>query len=65
MGIESSEELVALNADVVGYSALVADDLESTTAAMSDYHRIVEEAVTENGGALDNFVGDSFMAVFA
>jgi len=64
VGIESSEELVALNADVVGYSALVADDLESTTAAMSDYHSLVEGVVAENGGALDNFVGDSFMAVF-
>jgi len=64
VGIESSEELVALNADVVGYSALVADDLESTTAAMSDYHSLVEGVVAENGGTLDNFVGDSFMAVF-
>jgi class 3 adenylate cyclase/tetratricopeptide (TPR) repeat protein len=61
---EDTRELVALNADVVGYSALVADDLESTTVAMSDYHSLVEGVVAENGGTLDNFVGDSFMAVF-
>ncbi len=64
MGIEISEEMVALNADVVGYSALVADDLDATTATMADYHRLVEGVVAENGGTLDNFVGDSFMAVF-
>lgn len=61
---EHVEDLVALNADVVGYSALVADDLEATSAAMSDYHELVEQLVRENGGTLDNFVGDSFMAVF-
>lgn len=57
-------EMVALNADVVGYSALVADDLERMTATMSDYHDLVEREVLENGGTLANFVGDSFMAVF-
>ena len=61
---EDARELVALNADVVGYSALVADDLGATTASMSEYHALVERFVTDNGGALDNFVGDSFMAVF-
>ena len=57
-------EVVALNADVVGYSALVADDLETTSSAMADYHELVEAVVAENGGTLANFVGDSFMAVF-
>jgi adenylate cyclase len=61
---ERTEELVALNADVVGYSALVADDLEDTTAVMSGYHRLVESEVARHGGTLANFVGDSFMAVF-
>ena len=64
MSTERSGELVALNADVVGYSALVADDLAATTAAMTEYHQIVETQVAENGGVLDNFVGDSFMAIF-
>jgi adenylate cyclase len=61
---QNSRDLVALNADVVGYSALVADDLETTTAAMADYHQLVNALVGDNGGTLANFVGDNFMAVF-
>lgn len=57
-------ELVALNADVVGYSALIADDLEGASAAMTAYHQLVAARVADNGGTLANFVGDSFMAVF-
>jgi len=56
--------MVALNADVVGYSALIADDLEATTATMTEYRQMVEDSVAGNGGTLANFVGDSFMAVF-
>ncbi len=56
--------MVALNADVVGYSALVADDLDATTEAMDSFHRLVETEVTKEGGTLANFVGDSFMVVF-
>ena len=58
-------EMVALNADVVGYSRLMADDLESTTATMDEYRDLVERSMREHGGTLVNFVGDSFMAVFA
>jgi class 3 adenylate cyclase/TolB-like protein len=58
-------EMVALNADVVGYSRLMADDFAATTATMDDYHRLVAERVAAGGGTVANFVGDSFMAVFA
>lgn len=64
MVTEQSGEFVALNADVVGYSALVADDVETTTAAMSAYHELVSSQVERNRGTLANFVGDSFMAIF-
>lgn len=57
-------DMVALNADVVGYSRLIADDFESTTATMTDYYQLVETVLTADGGTLANFVGDSFMAVF-
>lgn len=57
--------MVALNADVVGYSRLIADDLEATTATMDEYRDLVERHVRENDGTLVNFVGDNFMAVFA
>jgi hypothetical protein len=55
----------ALNPDVVGYSALMADDFDMTATAMSEIRRVVEEHVTGSGGTLVNFVGDNFMAVFA
>ncbi len=57
-------DMVALNADVVGYSRLIADDFESTTATMTEYHQLVETVLAADGGTLANFVGDSFMAVF-
>jgi class 3 adenylate cyclase/tetratricopeptide (TPR) repeat protein len=61
---ETADEWVALNADVVGYSALVADDVEATTRALSDYQELVKARVEDNGGELASFVGDSFMAIF-
>ena len=64
VGLDDARDTVALNADVVGYSALMADDLEATTAAMNDYHELVADQVETNGGSLANFVGDSFMALF-
>ena len=59
-----NKELVALNADIVGYSKLLADDLDTTTATMEEYHVLVEDKVTANNGTLVNFVGDNFMSVF-
>ncbi len=56
--------MIALNADVVGYSRLLADDYEATTAAMTEYHELVDAEVAAHGGTVANFVGDSFMAVF-
>ncbi len=61
---EQRPEMVALNADVVGYSRLIADDLEAMTATMDEYRELVERTVSENDGTLVNFVGDNFMAVF-
>ena len=57
-------EMVALNADVVGYSRLIADDVEATTTTMEAYRALVEHEVREAAGRLVNFVGDNFMAVF-
>ncbi len=59
-----SQELVALNADVVGYSRLLADDFNTTASFMSEIHELVEEKVTASSGTVVNFVGDNFMAVF-
>lgn len=58
-------EIVALNADIVGYSQLMADDFEATSKAMKENRSVVEEEVALGGGEIANFVGDSFMAVFS
>jgi adenylate cyclase len=63
-GTHERSAMVALNADVVGYSRLVADDVEAMTATMEAYRALVEHQVREAAGRLVNFVGDSFMAVF-
>ena len=62
--IQQRSEMVALNADVVGYSQLVADDLAAMTATMEEYRELVETEIGRSGGTLVNFVGDNFMAVF-
>jgi class 3 adenylate cyclase/TolB-like protein len=56
--------VVALNADVVGYSKLMSDDVETTTATMAKYRKLVTSTINENGGTLIDFVGDNFMAAF-
>jgi len=57
-------QLVVLNADVVDYSRLIAEDELGTVAAMRDYHQLVGDAVATASGRLANFIGDNFMAVF-
>ena len=54
----------ALNADVVGYSRLMADDRDATSDAMASARDLVDASVREHEGRLINFVGDNFMAVF-
>jgi adenylate cyclase len=54
----------ALNADIVGYSALIADDFEKTTATVAEYRSLVDDIVDANRGHLTQFVGDNFMALF-
>ncbi|MBW3666397.1 MAG: tetratricopeptide repeat protein [Actinobacteria bacterium] len=61
---EQTEELVALNADIVGYSRLLADDREATTSRVEEYSKLVAQRVADSQGTLVNFVGDNFMAVF-
>ena len=55
---------MVLNADVVGYSMLMSDDFESTTATMVRYRQLVDSKIAESGGTLIDFVGDNFMAAF-
>lgn len=55
---------VALNADVVSYSRLLADDRDSTTSRMEELRHLVGSAIEGFGATLVTFVGDNFMAVF-
>jgi adenylate cyclase len=57
-------DVVALNADVVGYSKLMADDVDATAATMEEYRQLVEHEVAAGQGTMVTFVGDNFMAVF-
>jgi len=58
------QKAVVLNADIVGYSMLMSDDFESTTATMERYRQLVDSKIVEIGGTLIDFVGDNFMAAF-
>lgn len=55
---------VVLHADIVDYSRLLADDEAATVAAVQACQQLVADVVTRAGGALINFVGDSFLAAF-
>ena len=57
-------QIIALNADIVDYSRLLADHPTTTASRLDDYKRLVEDQVTKSSGTLVNFVGDNFMAVF-
>jgi adenylate cyclase len=61
---KTSRQMTALNADIVGFSRLMADDPVTTSTTVESYRSLVEEAVSSFGGTLINFVGDSFMALF-
>jgi adenylate cyclase len=54
----------ALNGDIVGYSRLVADDVERTSATLEEYRNLVFRVVEAAAGRVANFAGDNFMAVF-
>ena len=59
-----TRHLVAVNADIVGFSRLMADDAAGTKETVEAYRNLVEAQVEAASGTLVNFVGDNFMAVF-
>ena len=56
--------MAVLEADVVGYSKLVAVDEIRTAAAMKDRRRILDHFAEQHGGHVLNQAGDSILAVF-
>ena len=63
--MEGKRRLMAvLEADVFGYSRLVAENEVKTAAAMKDRRRIFEHYAAQQGGRVQNQAGDSVLAVF-
>lgn len=58
-----TQRATALHGDVVGYSALTADNEIETYNTLQVLRRIIEQAVDAHGGSLASFVGDEFLAV--
>jgi len=53
-----------LNADVVGYSRLMADDEEATIETLQAHWTLVEAIVLQHGGRVVDRVGDNLLAEF-
>ena len=53
-----------INADVVDYSRLVADDEVATVRALTTCRQRIAAVVSESGGRLVDFVGDNLLAEF-
>lgn len=53
-----------INADVVGYSRLMADDEVATVRALTACRQRIAVLVDQNGGRLVDFVGDNLLAEF-
>jgi class 3 adenylate cyclase len=61
---DTHRHVVALNADIVGYSRLIADDPDGASARVAETRTLVDERVRAAGGEMTQFVGDNFMALF-
>jgi adenylate cyclase len=58
-------EVTVVLTDIVNFATLVAASRpEDLREAMSRYYRLARNAVFENGGMLDKFIGDAVLAVF-
>ena len=64
-GAVRSQDIAVLFVDIVGFTSIA----ESSTPAevmelLRRYHALIEEAIFENGGTLDKYLGDGVMATF-
>jgi class 3 adenylate cyclase len=51
-------------ADVVGYSRLMADDEETTLATLRTYREFIDSQISKHGGRIFNTAGDAVLAEF-
>ena len=60
-----AQNVVVMFVDIVGFTRLAeAASPKTVVALLRDFHRLVEEAVFNNGGTLDKYLGDGVMVTF-
>jgi adenylate cyclase len=59
------QEAGVLFADIVGFTNFAEDNPpERVFELLREFHRRMEQAIFDNGGTVDNYIGDSVMAIF-
>lgn len=58
------QSAAALNGDIVGYSRMIAEDVEGAVAGVERARSVTVRSVDEFGGELADFSGDNFLAIF-
>jgi PAS domain S-box-containing protein len=65
IGIARTQPMAVLFADLYDYTEMsAAMSGEQVIALLREFHAIVEDAVFNNGGTLDKYIGDGLMATF-
>lgn len=65
LGGVREQEVAVLFADIVGFTKMCErDSAENVIALLREYHNRLGQAVFENGGTLDKYIGDGLMATF-
>jgi adenylate cyclase len=64
-GAVRSQDIAVLFVDIVGFTSLAESGTpDEVMELLRRYHALIEEAIFENGGTLDKYLGDGVMATF-
>jgi adenylate cyclase len=64
-GAVRSQDIAVLFVDIVGFTSIAESGRpEEVMELLRRYHALIEEAVFDNGGTLDKYLGDGVMATF-
>ncbi len=65
LGGVREQEVAVLFADIMGFTKMCErESADNVIALLRDYHNRLGQAVFENGGTLDKYIGDGLMATF-